>query len=191
MQVNNSPTSFFDKFSEYTKDGKITADEYDSLKNLYKQQTGASDQDFEDTIAPTLKDLMNKDVTPTQSISDLIGNAVADGKLTYDEYNKIKDYYVHVLKIDPNVFDNALEYLIRKDILTYLKEHQDENIDVSHIKSAPDKTLEEIIEDALQKSIAKDILNGLVKMRTQDDFSEYTFRVLKREGEKLDEIPVV
>ena len=186
MPVGNAGAeSFFDKYNSYTEDGKINQVEYQELKRSYMEENNATEEDFNKNIAPAIDSYVsNSEDEITEGARDLIAMAFEDGKLSFAEYQNLKKYYMDTLGISGEVFDDALDYIIRKEIIAYIKENQEEEVEVSITPSK--KTIMEALEDSIQKAILRSISNGLVKMRTQDEFSEYTFRVLKAENNKTD-----
>lgn len=187
MPVGNAGAdSFFDKYTSYTKDGKINQLEYQELKRSYMSENNASEEDFNRNIAPAIDSYVSSESDSiNEGARDLIAMALQDGKLTFAEYTNIKDYYMQALGISGEVFDDALDYIIRKEIIAYIKENQDQEVEVNITPSK--KTIMEALEESIQKAILRSISNGLVKMRTQDEFSEYTYRVLKSENNKTAE----
>lgn len=184
MPIENGAQSFFDKYNAYTKDGKINQVEYQELKRSYMEENGATEEDFNKNIAPAIDSYVsNSEDQITEGARDLIAMALEDGKLTFAEYQNIKDYYMDALGISGEVFDDALDYIIRKEIIDYLKENQDKEVEITNATPSK-KTIMEALEESIQKAILRSISNGLVKMRTQDEFSEYTYRVLKAENTK-------
>lgn len=183
MSVNaSSSESFFDTYNKYTKDGKITTDEYQNLKKLYIEENNATEDEFDQTIAPTLDQYLF-DSSFSEGTHDVIAQALADGKLSYAEYTNIKNYYLNALNISGEVFDSALDYIIRKDIINYLRDNQDKEVDLGDFKPST-KTIQDALEESIQKAIIRSLANDIVRMRTESDFSEYTFRTLKTEAQK-------
>ncbi len=179
-----SSESFFDKYAKYTKDNKLNDLEYQDLKKSFMTENNASENDFNTFIAPALDTFEYEDIT-TSGAKDLIAKALADDKLSYDEYKGLKDYYMNSLGLSGEIFDSALDYIIRKDIIDYLKKNKDKEIEISCFKPKKEE-FQDSLEKAIERAIAESIANDLVKMRTEDDFSEYTYRVLKAESDKTD-----
>ena len=177
-----SSESFFDKYTKYTQDSKLNANEYQDLKRSYMTENNATEEQFDSTIAPTLDSFIFEDST-SAGAKDIIAKALIDGKLTYEEYKSIKDYYINSLGISGEIFDSALDYIIRKDLIDFLKHNKDAEIELSNFKPEK-KSIQEALEESIEKAIIRSIANDLVTMRTESDFSEYTFRILKAENNK-------
>ncbi|MFN8579095.1 MAG: hypothetical protein U0354_19880 [Candidatus Sericytochromatia bacterium] len=179
---SNNSEDFFYKFNDYMNDGRLSIKEYDDLKKTYIQENNTTESDFNQKIAPTIDIFKTNSEIPDLSNSP-ISKALDDGLLNYQEYLDIKSYYMKTFGISSEIFNLALDYVLRNDLIKYLRDNPDKEIDLSNFK--PKKaTFSDVIEDSIAKSIAKELANAIVKMRTQDDFSEYTYRVLKNESDK-------
>lgn len=181
--VSNSD-SFFNKYNTYIKDGKLSTAEYQDLKKIYIEENNTTEDEFDKNIAPSLNKFID-DSHISDGARDIMANAFKDGKLSFQEYQTIKNYYMNTLNISSEVFESALDYIIRKDIIDFLRENQDQEVDVSDFKSE-NVSLTDAIEDSIAKAIIRSLANDIVTMRTENDFSEYTFRVLKGEAQKTD-----
>lgn len=181
--VSNSD-NFFNKYNAYTKDGSLSTNEYQELKKLYMEENNATEEEFNHDIAPALDQfILGSDVS--DGAKDIISQAFKDGKLSFQEYQAIKKYYMDTLNISSETFESALDYIIRKDIINYLRENEDQEVDISDF-TPKNISIQEALENSIAKAIIRDLANDIVKMRTESDFSEYTYRVLKAESQKTD-----